>query len=514
MRSPTTFNAPTCLRFLVSDVSLHHNITRFGRSPRWKVSWLFVLIALLCLPFADLGINTYDPMSELTLVFEGLLQPSFADIEQPLEALLQTIAFALLGVAFGSLLGFLLAQCFHLTIIRVLCAAVRAVHELFWALIFLQIFGLHPLTGLLAIGLPYAATFAKVYAEILEEGHRRAWETIRHHAPTRAAFFYARLPDLWPHFVTYTRYRLECGLRSSAVLGFVGLPTLGYYLSTAFMEGHYAQVGALLILFYGLIASMNYWLRPRLLPLYLLASPFVIANDNNIVFDNVRRFFTEDIVPSPLRHGGDLADLWPWLSELFTNEVLPGIVNTLLLTQIALVFTGIIALIGFPLVSGLFFNRFGRSFAHLFLVIIRSTPEYIFAFILLIFWGPSMLPAVVALALHNGAIIAHLVGRYSEALRLRADASSGINRYCYEVLPNVYNQFLAFLFYRWEIIQRESAILGILGITTLGFYIDSAIQDIRLDRAMVLIVITAGLNIFTDVLSRFIRSHLKLTTTM
>ena len=31
-----------------------------------------------------------------------------------------------------------------------------------------------------------------------------------------------------------------------------------------------------------------------------------------------------------------------------------------------------------------------------------------------------------------------------------------------------------FLFYRWEIILRESAILGILGVYTLGFYVDSA----------------------------------------
>jgi phosphonate transport system permease protein len=38
----------------------------------------------------------------------------------------------------------------------------------------------------------------------------------------------------------------------------------------------------------------------------------------------------------------------------------------------------------------------------------------------------------------------------------------------------VYGQFLALLFYRWEVILRETAILGILGIQTLGFYVDSA----------------------------------------
>lgn len=277
------------------------------------------------------------------------------------------------------------------------------------------------------------------------------------------------------------------------------------------MEGKYEEVWALLILFYLLIATIRYWVRPKLLPFYLLSAPFVIANDSVISFDNIARFFTQDIVPLPLRSDEGLSELWQWFVELFVNEALPGIVNTLLLTQLALILTGVIALLWFPFISKLFFDRFGRLFSHLFLVVMRSTPEYILAFILLILWGPSMLPAVVALALHNGAIIAHLVGRYSEALPLRLDAVTGINRYAFEIVPRIYNQFLAYLFYRWEIIQRETAILGILGISTLGFYIDSAIQDIRLDRAVVLIAITAMLNICIDGLSRLIRSRLRLS---
>ena len=495
----------TCSNCTVNNPAVYH------RSAHWKISWLFVGIAILCLPFADLTINTFDPMSELGRLFSGLLQPSIAAIEKPFEALLQTIAFALLGVSAGSVCGFLLALIFRFRLVRVSCALIRAVHELFWALIFLQIFGLHPLTGLLALGLPYAATFAKVYAEILEVGERRAYDTIRHSAGISSAFFYARIPDLWQHFVTYTSYRLECGLRSSAVLGFVGLPTLGYYLSTAFLEGQYAEVWALLIMFYLLIAGLRYWLHPKLLALYLLASPFIIANDSSIAFDNIARFFTSDIVPAPLRNGEGSAALWHWFSELVMQQAIPGIINTLVLTQLALVLTGVIALLWFPLISSLFFGRIGRSSGHFFLVVMRSTPEYILAFILLTLWGPSMLPAVVALALHNGAIIGHLIGRYSEALPLRIDASRGINRYVYEVVPRVYSQFLAYLFYRWEIILRETAILGILGIATLGFYIDSAIQDIRFDRAMLLIAITALLNVAVDSLSRVIRSRFRLS---
>lgn len=468
-------------------------------------------IAIACLPFADLSITTLEPWQELTHFFSGLLAPSFKHIDAPFQALLQTVAFAILGVAVGSASGLALTLIFHWRIVRIACAFVRAIHELFWALIFLQIFGLHPLTGLLAITIPYAGTFAKIYSEILEEGDRRAYEIISQQSGRISAFFYARLPDLWGHFKTYTSYRLECGLRSSTVLGFVGLPTLGYTLGAFFMEGQYAQVWTLLIIFYLLIASLRYWARPGLLPFYIIAAPFIIANDNEISLDNVERFFTQDIIPSPILNNESWSVIWPWFSDLWMTQALPGIVNTLILTQIALVITAVFALLMFPFISRQFFNRYGRSIGHFTLVIIRSTPEYILAFILLLLWGPSMLPAVLALALHNGAIIGHLIGRYSDGLLLRQDSHHGfINRYAYEAVPRVYGQFLAFIFYRWEIILRETAILGILGIATLGFYIDSAIQDIRLDRAMVLILITALLNIGIDMLSRTIRHRLRL----
>ncbi len=486
-------------------------------SAYWTTSWGFVTLALICLPFADLEIISLEPWQALGELFGGLLAPEFAAIDELALALATTVAFALLGVAAGSMAGFGLALVFHWRWIRISCALIRAVHELFWALIFLQIFGLHPLTGLLAIGLPYMATFAKVYSEILEEGDRRAWQVLANNHNHFSTFIYTRLPDLWVHFKTYTLYRVECGLRSSAVLGFVGLPTLGYTLSSAFMQGHYGQLWALLILFYVLIATIRYWLRPRLLPFYIPAALAIIANDTPLSLHTMARFFSEDIVPAPIRNtdinSDSLTALWHWFAQIFSEQALPGIINTLLLTQIALVATGILTLLLFPWISRWFMPRLGQRFSHAILVVLRSTPEYILAYIFLQLWGPSMLPAVIALALHNGAIIGHLSGRYADDLRLRPDHSRGLNLYFYEIVPRIYAQFLAFLFYRWEIILRETAILGILGIATLGFYIDSAIQDIRMDRALLLIAITALLNVFVDGISRWLRSRLRLTTT-
>ncbi|NNJ97624.1 MAG: ABC transporter permease [Gammaproteobacteria bacterium] len=481
------------------------------------ISFVFVAVAAVSLLFADVSITTLDPWSELERMLWGVLTPDFLALETIGTAMLQTIAFALVGVALAAVAGFVLAQFFHIGLVRRACAIARAIHELFWALIFLQMLGLSPLTGVLAIAIPYAGICAKVYAETLEEAPSAALKALPGGVSTIATFFYVRLPDAWVHIKNYTFYRFECGLRSSAVLGFVGLPTLGYYLETDFSEGNYSEAAALLIIFYVMIATLRLWVKPKLLGIYLVIAPFLLSGSSEIRLDNIRRFLTEDIVPAPLRNADLLdAQTWAsvgdWLAMLLTDQALPGIVATVVLTQVALVGTAFLTLAFFPLISEKFFGRIGRTFGHVFLVVTRSTPEFILVYIFLQLWGPSMLPAIVALALHNGAIIGHLLGRYSDEIYLRPDSSFGINRYAYEILPRLYGQFLAFLFYRWEVIMRETAILGVLGIATLGFYIDSAIADIRLDRAMFLILITALLNIGIDSLSRAIRGRLRLST--
>ena len=480
--------------------------------PTVRASFIFLAIALVGLAFADIAITSANPWKDLGRFFLGVVTPDFFSSEGVAVALLRTVAFAFVGVALGGLCGFILSLVYRNPVVQVFCAFIRAIHELFWALIFLQFFGFHPLTGVLAIAIPYSGIFAKVYSEILDETDPTPGRLLPPGTGVISSFLYTRIPACWVQLRTYTAYRLECGLRSSAILGFVGLPTLGFFLESAFSQGHYSEAGGMLILFYVLIATMPLWVKPKLLPVYILGAPFFLGEGLPIVWGNVTRFFTEDIVPSPLRNGEGLTGLVPWLNDLMLNEALPGIWNTLVLTQIALVATGILALLAFPLISAHFGGPVRRTGGHIFLVIARSTPEYILAYILLQLWGPSMLPAIVALALHNGGIIGHLIGRQSSAIRLRPDATTGINRYTYELVPRVYRSFLAFLFYRWEIIMRETAILGILGIYTLGFYVDSAIQNIQFDKAMVLILITALLNIGVDILGRFIRKKLALQT--
>ncbi len=143
-------------------------------------------------------------------------------------------------------------------------------------------------------------------------------------------------------------------------------------------------------------------------------------------------------------------------------------------------------------------------------MVVRSTPEYMVAYVLLQLLGPSMLPAIIALSRHNGAILGYLMGRHADTLQYRLDDPRGIDLYAYETVPRLYGQFLTYVLYRWEIILRESAIFGILGVATLGYYVDAAISEFRLDVAVFLIFGVAALSMTVDALSRWLRRRLRI----
>jgi phosphonate transport system permease protein len=483
-----------------------------------NTSLLFLISALLCLALADIAVTTLNPWGEFVRLVRGILRPDFLSVEA--WSLVWTVAFAVIGVSIGATAGLLIAIAFpHFAAVRGSALVLRSIHELFWALLLIQVFGLGPMTGVLAIALPYAGIFAKVFAEIIEEADLSAEKALPTGTSAASAFAFARLPVVAERFKTYTLYRLECGLRSTLVLGFVGLPTVGFHLEGYFKQGKYAQAAALLATFYVLIGTRRLWARPTTAPFLLIASLMLLpeATGGGSVFANLIRFVTHDIVPAPLR-SGDLGSLatWAtfagWLQSIVWNKVLPGTWNTVVLAQIALVGMGLLALALFPLVSRQFMGTLGQPAGRVLLVIVRSTPEYMLAYVLLQLLGPSMLPAIIALALHNGAIVGYLMGRHADALDYRPDAPKGLNLYAYDTTPRLYGQFVAYNLYRWEIIVRESAIFGILGVTTLGYYVDAAISELRFDVAVVLILATVGLCALIDMLSRRLRRALRIST--
>ena len=151
---------------------------------------------------------------------------------------------------------------------RVLITLLRSVHELLWAVLLLAAFGLSQISAVIAIAIPFSGILAKVFSEMLDEAPRDAALALRAAGASPAqVFFFGLLPRALPDMSAYAIYRFECALRSSAVLGFFGYPTLGYFISASFENLYYGETWTYLYTLIALVALADWWsgaLRRRL----------------------------------------------------------------------------------------------------------------------------------------------------------------------------------------------------------------------------------------------------------
>jgi phosphonate transport system permease protein len=138
--------------------------------------------------------------------------------------------------------------------VRGLLIVLRSVPELVWALVFVRVVGLGPTAGVLAIALTYSGMLGKVYGEILESGEAHpATALLRNGAGRLQAFFYGLLPTNAAELTSYTVYRWECAIRSSAVLGFVGAGGLGMQMDMSMKMFNGSEVSTMLLAFIFLV---------------------------------------------------------------------------------------------------------------------------------------------------------------------------------------------------------------------------------------------------------------------
>ena len=143
---------------------------------------------------------------------------------------------------------------------RAIALAARSVHELVWAVLLLAAFGRDELVAAIAIALPYAGVLGRLFSELLDEAPPEASAALSAAgAAPWQAFLAARLPQAAPDMLAYVFYRFECALRSSAVLGFFGFPTLGYHIAASFENLHYGEVWTYLYALAALVLAVDWW---------------------------------------------------------------------------------------------------------------------------------------------------------------------------------------------------------------------------------------------------------------
>jgi len=155
------------------------------------------------------------------------------------------------------------------------------------------------------------------------------------------------------------------------------------------------------------------------------------------------------------------------------------------------------------------------SFVRFIFVITRALPEYLLAFLLLRIFGPTAWPLILALAIHNFGIVGRLGGEivdlknFNHTRQQLSIGGSRINVFLFSILPSHFNRFLLYFFYRWETCIRDATILGMLGISSLGYLINDSTARNRYDELLFYTLLGACIVIIGDLLSDFVRSRLR-----
>ena len=300
------------------------------------------------------------------------------------------------------LLRYVLTGLFVVT--RVLIAFLRSIHELLWAILFLAAIGDFPFVACVALALPFGGTLAKVFAEIIDETPQNARNTLSASgARAPQAFLAALIPRALPDLITYTLYRLECAVRSAAVLGFIGIETIGLYINWSFENFYFGEVWTELYLLLATIIAIEAWgvaLRKRLnrpadshikpnldgkstpdkvtelrkarprskfLRFSLIGVIVAVVGSWSLaLYDDDRPFFGDaswerrsknldrflnKLVPKPVRESGEWSDAGPWLEDLWENKGKEASVTTVAISVVAILLSAACTLLLIPLAS-------------------------------------------------------------------------------------------------------------------------------------------------------------------
>lgn len=509
--------------------------------------------------------------------FAAMFQPDLSNdmIELTLRESAVTVGYALVGTALalviGTVGGILLTERlwspqhgpmangrYGWFASRVLLALPRSMHEVVFGLVLVNILGLNPWVAVLAIGIPFGAVTAKVFAELIDDVPRDAELYLRASGAGRvASILFATVPRALSDLVSYAFYRFECSLRSAAVLGIVGAGGLGFQLALSFQSLRYEQMWTLLWALVILSGIADRWSsqvrRRRNAAITVETQGATLAHTAPVPDrlaagperDKFLRFSAATAaigVPIAIwRLGLDFTTLWDGRArglarELAVDSFPPRLgtggfrglvedsIDTVALAVLSIALAWVLAS---PLAflaarpqqrrTGLGGSlRWGVSaLVRCIMLVSRSVPPPVWAFIVVFVFFPGLWPGVIALAVYNAGILGRLQAEVVEnndhrpAQQLSATGATSPGALTYATVPAVSGRFAALGLYRWEVAVRETVIVGVVGAAGLGRRLDEQASSFDYDGILATILALLVVTLIVDVASASIRRSLR-----
>jgi len=173
-------------------------------------------------------------------------------------AMVETLSIALLGTLLAAILafplGFLAAR--NTTLNRIVqffarrsFDTLRGVDILIWALIWINVVGLGPFAGVLALLMSDLGSFGKLFSEAIEAADDKPVEgVVSTGGSSLSAVRFGILPQLMPVLLSQVLYAFESNTRSASIIGIVGAGGIGLILSEQIRTLEFQQMSFVILL--------------------------------------------------------------------------------------------------------------------------------------------------------------------------------------------------------------------------------------------------------------------------
>lgn len=412
---------------------------------------------------------------------------------------------------------------------RSVLSLLRSVPDLVWAFLFVRILGLGPGAAVCAIALSFAGIVGKLYAEIMEACPAGPVRFLRSSgASVWGVFLYGIFPQIRTQWVGYGLFRLECAIRSAAILGLVGAGGIGSEIALSIRYYQYNKLATALLCVFVVVVLfelLSAWLRKQRL-WWCLGLGF-IASVGSFAGLPVpwSDLFSSQVLEQVASLGqGFLHPRFEW-SWLWTALQKMG--QTIAMAWVATLLAACFAFFLAPWASqrlwgGGTLSQPPRSLGPAKWVVwpvvaairllfqwTRALPELVWALLVLLWVGPGVLAGTLAIALHTFGILGRLYSEtYEEAELpptqwLEAQGATATGRWLFGMLPSAMPRLMAYTLFRFEVNVRATAVLGFVGAGGIGDAIHTAISLFHFrDLATYLLVLWASVIVIDSLGSR------------
>ncbi len=190
----------------------------------------------------------FEGIPEMLKLLAEMFPPRWSYFDNIVPAMLETIRMAIVGTTIGGLLAIPVALLAASNLsrswwlrypVRFALNLIRTIPDLLLAAIFVAIVGIGPLPGMLALAVFSLGLIAKLSYEALEAidpGPLEAMTAVG--ASSLQRIWFAVIPQIQAHFMSFALYTFEINVRAAAVLGLVGAGGIGHYyeVTLGFLE--------------------------------------------------------------------------------------------------------------------------------------------------------------------------------------------------------------------------------------------------------------------------------------